>query len=85
MVNVYSKLIPSYGSIVEPLLRFTCKNIQFLWGKDQQDAFEQLKDTLMLDHILDHPYLNKPYKLYMDASDFCIRAVLCQDDDCDNE
>ena len=36
MVDFYSNLIPNYGSIVEPLLHLTRKNVEYLWGKDQQ-------------------------------------------------
>ena len=50
-----------------------------MWEKDQQNAFEQLKDALMSDHVLAYPNLNKPYKLYTDANDYCIGAVLCQE------
>ena len=39
----------------------------------------------MLDHVLAYPDLNKPYKSYTDASDYCIGAVLCQDDNSGNE
>ena len=39
----------------------------------------------MSDHKLAYPNLNRPYKLYTDASDYCIGAVLCQDDDDGNE
>ena len=81
MVNYYSKTIPGYARVSEPLVKLTRKNQPFEWGLDQEQAFQSLKQLLMSEEVMAYPRTDRPYKLYTDASDTCIGGILVQDDD----
>ena len=81
MVNYYSKTIPGYALVSEPLVKLTRKHQAFTWGHEQQQAFESLKRLLMSGEVMAYPQTDKGYKLYTDASDTCVGGVLVQDDD----
>ncbi len=51
------------------------------WGLAQQTAFGNLKEKLTSEPIRAHPNFDKPFKLYTDASDTGLGAVLAQDDE----
>ena len=79
MASYYRRFIPNFSDIARPLTLLTHKHARFLWGHDQQKAFEELKIKLTTSPVLAHPILNKPYKLYTDASQYAVGAVLAQD------
>src|SRR6266511_823929 len=51
-----------------------------VWEQVQQEAFNIIKDKLVTEPIRAHPDFNKPFKLYTDALDTGLGAVLAQDD-----
>ena len=57
------------------------KDTHFEWIVSQQSAFDILKRKLTEEPILAHPNFNKMFKLYTDASDVGLGAVLMQEDD----
>ncbi len=52
-----------------------------VWGQAQQEVFNIIKNKLATEPIKAHPDFNKPFKLYTDASDTGLGAVLAQDDE----
>ena len=52
--------------------------MQFRWSEDCQKAFNFRKTKLTESPILVHADLTKPYRLYTDASDYAIGAILAQ-------
>jgi hypothetical protein len=62
------------------LIELTKKYKWFEWRKHEQQAFEKLKNLLCSETVLTYPNLNKPYKLYTDASSYAIGAILVQVD-----
>ena len=81
MTGYYRQTIKGYAQIVEPLNRLCRKNELFLWGPDQQEAFEKLKQELTSDRVMAYPHPDLPYKLYTDASGYAVGAILAQDID----
>ena len=53
-------------------------NSPFIWGNEQQKAFEDLKNKLISAPILAYPRFNLPFKLHTDASLTAIGGVLSQ-------
>ena len=81
MTSYYRQLIPGYARIAEPLHNLTKKGVPWKWGTREQHAFQSLKDAITSDRVMVHPQIGKPYILYTDASNFCVGAVLCQEDE----
>ena len=46
LVNFSAKFIPNLASIAEPLHRLRRKETPFVWGTEQQFAFDALKSSL---------------------------------------
>ena len=58
----------------------TKKDMPFLWGTAQADAFAVLQNALMTLPVLLLPDYDRPFTLIMDASDYVTGAILEQDD-----
>jgi hypothetical protein len=69
--------VPQYADIAAPLFNLTQK-----WGPDEHIAFQQLKDALLQDTILAHPWVEEE-KWVVDthASARAIDTVLAQEQD----
>ena len=81
MTGYYRDLIPRYADIAEPLVNLTRKHVRFQWQAQQEEAFNALKRSLISRRIMAAPRLDRPFKLYTDASDVAVGAILVQDDD----
>jgi hypothetical protein len=42
LAGYYRRFVPNFSPIAKPLHTLTCKNTPYVWGKDQQEAFETL-------------------------------------------
>ncbi len=81
MTGYFRPCMPGYAHVAEPLVALTRKDVPFIWEEPQKQAFEALKRLLVSDHVMAHPQLDKPYKLYTDTCNYAIGAILCQLDD----
>lgn len=77
-VNFYHKYIKNSSKLLEPLHNLLRKNVEFLWTKDCQSAFDKIKSYLTSQPILAIFDRNKPIRIYTDASLEGIGAVLKQ-------
>jgi transposase InsO family protein len=75
-VQFYSKFLPNLSTLTEPLIRLTRKDTPWTWGKEQHDAFRQLKDLLSSDTVLAHYDPSLQIGISTDASEVGIGAVL---------
>ena len=85
MAQYYKTFIKRFADIARPLYNLTRKDEEFEWTEAQQKAFEIIKGKLTEEPILAHPNWDKPFKLYIDASDMGLEAVLIQDDENEKE
>lgn len=81
MASYYRACVPDYARIAEPLTALTRKNARLHWSDDRQQAFDSLKSLLISNHVMAPPRTDRPYKLYTDACDYAVGAILVQDDD----
>ena len=81
MAGYYRTSIPNFADIAIPLVELTKKKSIFHWGTEHQQAFDTLKEALVSSSILAHPKTDEPYRLYTDASDYAIGAILVQEDE----
>lgn len=71
----------NYAMLAAPLTKLLGKNEEFVWGNEQQQAFEQLIDKLGTAPILHKPDFDKPFKVHSDASGIAIGSCLMQRDE----
>ncbi|KAJ3541602.1 hypothetical protein NM688_g6061 [Phlebia brevispora] len=81
--NFYRRFIQDFAKIAKPLTTLTKKDQPWVWGEDQQNAFEALKKAFTSAPILRIPDDVNPFRLATDASDFAIGAMLSQKDPTD--
>jgi len=79
--NYYRQLMVNYADVVAPLTKLTRKAVKFEWDESCQKAWGELKELLLECVILKFPDPTKPYKLYTDASNYSIGAILVQADE----
>jgi hypothetical protein len=71
--NLSQKVLP-----FSPLLRLK-KDQKFIWGEEQQKAFNKIKEYMKEPPVLVPPQLNKPFKLYVVADTQTIGSTLIQE------
>eukprot|EP00957_Ditylum_brightwellii_P096797 7371739-Ditylum_brightwellii.AAC.1 len=72
-VTYYKTTWPQCSHILAPLTEFTGKG-KFVWEQKHQQAFEQMKSTMVVDALMAFPYHNLPFHIYTDASDYQLGA-----------
>jgi hypothetical protein len=78
MVNYYSRFVPKLAEVAHPLHQVTKKNARFIWTKECELAFQELKRLLAQAPIMAYPTRNEMFILDTDASDLGYGAVLSQ-------
>jgi len=78
--NFYRRFIQDYTRVARPLTELTKKSEKWVWTKEAEEAFRELKNRFTLAPILAHFDAQKPVIIETDASDFAIGAVLSQRD-----
>jgi hypothetical protein len=78
MMTYFASYIPYYNWIVALLYKLLRKDTPWKWTKLEQEAFELSKQALSYAPVMAYPVLGKPYRLYTDACDYGISAILQQ-------
>lgn len=78
MVNFFNKFIPNFSTIAAPLNKLRKKDVNFVWGDEQQKAFDTLKECITQPPVLKVANFNEPFVLQTDASNVGLGAVLSQ-------
>jgi hypothetical protein len=79
--NFYRRFIPNFGRVVEPLVKLTHKDAAFVWEKDQQQSFEQLKLAFLSDETLVPFDPDKRTVVESDSSGHALGGTLSQEQD----
>lgn len=79
MTNYVKRFIPNYSTITAPLRDLTKNNVNFEWGKNQQESFETLKRDLTSDKVMVYFDATKQTVMIVDASPLGLGALLTQD------
>ena len=69
---------PELQKLLKPIYNLTRKGIHFIWGEEQQVAFEEIKCRLIKPPVLHLPYSAGRFHLYSDTSKFAAESVLYQ-------
>ena len=78
MVNFLSMFCPELQKLLKPIYDLTTKGRLFVWGKEQQDSFEEIKCRLVKPPVLHMPNTTGRFHLYSDTSKFATGSVLNQ-------
>ena len=76
MVNFLSMFCPELQKLLKPIYDLTKKGRPFIWGKEQQDSFEEIKHRLIKPPVLHMPIKTGRFHLYSDTSKFLTGSVL---------
>ena len=79
--NYFRRFIQGYADLASLLDEIIGKGAHFLWNGQRQAAFEQLKKALLQAPVLQLADVSRPFRVYTDASDTSIAAVLMQSKD----
>jgi hypothetical protein len=79
LAGFYRHFVKDFGSIATPLNELTKKDVPFVWGDAQHEAFMILKDKLTHASLLQLPDFNKTFELECDASGIGLGGVLFQE------
>ena len=52
MINFFSKFVPEFAEIADPLNTLRRKGVRFQWGEDQEKPFGRLKEAIASPKIL---------------------------------
>ena len=78
MVNFLSMFCPELQKWLKPMYDLTRKGRQFIWGKEQQEAFKEIKRWLVKAPILHMPSWEGRFHLYSDMSKFATESASYQ-------
>ena len=69
---------PELQKLLKPIYDLTRKGRQFIWGKEQQAAFKEIKQRLIKLPVLRLPNSTGRFDLYSDTSKFATGSTLYQ-------
>ena len=78
MVNYLSMFCPDLQKLLKLIYNLTRKGRPFIWGKEQQDSFEEIKHSLIKPPVLHMPSKTGRFYLYSDTSKFATGSALYQ-------
>ena len=79
MVNYLRGFTPNLATITEPLYDLTKKNVEFVWEREHQRAFDKVKEALSATETLAYFDPSKQVIIQTDASKRGVGAVLLQE------
>ncbi|KAG2793606.1 hypothetical protein PC111_g22967 [Phytophthora cactorum] len=80
LANYLHKYSAGYAGLARPLSELLKKDSDWLWERQDQDAFESIKASLQQEPVLALPDETKPFSFICDASDYAIGCALLQND-----
>ena len=78
MVNFVSIFCPELQKLLKPIYDLTRKERQFIWGEEQQKAFNEIKCRLQRPPVLHLPDRHGQFQLYSNTNKFATGSVLYQ-------
>ncbi|KAL0828840.1 hypothetical protein ABMA28_003751 [Loxostege sticticalis] len=80
LASFFRRFVPKFSIIAKPLTNLLKKNIPWVWGADQEQAFKSLKDELVQKPTLALYNPEAETELHTDASKVGVAGILLQRD-----
>ena len=77
--SFYKRFVKDFSTLATTLTEIVKKNVGFKWEKEQEKAFNTLKEMLTNAPLLALPNFTKSFEIECDASSIGIGAVLVQE------
>ena len=78
VVNFESIFCPDLQKLLKPIYELTKKGRPFVWGDEQQKAFDEIKSRLLKPPVLSMPDKRGGFLLYSDTSKYATGSALYQ-------
>ena len=78
VLNFLSMFCPELQKLLKPIYDLTRKGRSFLWGKEQQDSFTEIKCRLIKPPVMHMPNKTGRFHLYSDTNKFATGSALYQ-------
>ena len=78
MVNFLSMFCPELQKLLKPMYDLTRKGKPFIWGKERQNSFKEIKCSLIKPPVLPMPNKTGRFHLFSDTSKFATGSALYQ-------
>ena len=78
LANYYKQFVECYSRKATPLTELLKKGVTWEWTNKYQEAFDELKTSMMKGLVLALPDIGKPFKVQIDALDFALRGCFCK-------
>ena len=78
MENFLNMFCPELWKLLKPIYDVTRKGRPFVWGKEHQDSFEEIKHRLIKPPVLHMPNATGRFHLYSDTSKLAMGCALYQ-------
>lgn len=75
-MGYYRQFILRYAVLARPLTALLKEDVTWRWSKEQQRAFDDLKQRLQSAPVLALPTPDRPFVLYTDFCGVAVSAVL---------
>jgi len=78
LAGCYRRFIADFSKIAKLLTELLKQDAEIIWKEPQSQAFNQLRETLCTQPILQYPDFTKPFIITTDVSGFAIGGILSQ-------
>ena len=80
LVNFIGKFIPNFSTIIAPISSMLSKTAVYIWGEEQEEAFQTVLEEIRSPRILQHFDPLKETSIIVDASPVGLCAILVQEE-----
>lgn len=83
LVNYERRFCENYSALTIPLLKLLKKNVKWVWGSTENNAFNEIKRAFAKDIMVMHPDFSKRFFISCDSSHYAVGGCLFQTSEID--